>query len=167
MLHFVYARSGQTATCPVPSPLHPRRSGESLDCSQAVAFRRGVGALDRAQRPAITRQVPASARDREPPSGMAPAHRAPAPAYPDRFGWRKGAKNPANTKPVENVTQTEGYEPIATPFRVAQAAVTQLMTFSLLRKSPETGDFVTLRPLGEPPSNTLRLTGENRPFPPT
>ncbi len=68
------------------------------------------------------------------------------------------AKNHDSTSDVGNVTSTEGYAPIAAPSRAAQAAVTQSVTFSLFRKSPRAGDFVTVRALGAPSPNTLGLT---------
>jgi hypothetical protein len=46
-------------------------------------------------------------------------------------------------------------------------AVTQPITFSLLRKSRHAGDFVTVRGLRALPPNTSALNGENRPFLPT
>jgi len=48
----------------------------------------------------------------------------------------------SNTKHVESVTQTVGYEPIADCILGGPATVTQPVTFSLLHKSRCAGDFV-------------------------
>ena len=59
------------------------------------------------------------------------------------FGWQKRAENHCNPSYVKNVTQMAGYEPIAGTIPGGPVAVTQPITFSLLRKSRHTGDFVT------------------------
>jgi hypothetical protein len=84
-----------------------------------------------------------------------------------RFRWQKGAKNHANTRPVGNVTQTAGYEPIAGAISGRPVVVTQPVTFSLSRKSRYAGGSVTVRVVRAPLANTLQLNGENRPFLPT